>query len=186
MATKNKTTSPTAKQGKHNAVKTSAQKPTSANTVNKTGKAKAANPSAKDAKSADKGSKRCAVCDKDAAARNRVHAFNLLVEGVKHVGNALGQLGLAAIDLHKSFALYCEDADVATNGGCKEIVHNVCQLAAKVASTYEPLVHVVHNVEVGIGVKQTEFGVGVDTFKVVNIPLPAKSDEKGKKKGQTK
>ena len=172
MATvKNKTTVPAAKQGKSETVKAAAKKSATAKTSNKTIKAKDAKSADKNAKSAEKSAKRCAACDAEEFAKNRVHAFNLLVEGVKHVGNALGQLGFAAIDLRKAFYLYGTEKDETA----KEIVHDVCQLAAKVASTYEPLVRVVHNVEVGIGVKQTEFGVGVDTFKVVNIPLSAKA-----------
>ena len=162
MATKNKTTVPAAKQGKSEAVKAAAQKPASAKTGNKTGKAKAAKPADKNAKSADKGAKRCAMCEAEEFAKNRVRSFNLLVEGVKHVGNALGQLGFAAIDLRKSFDLYGAEKDETA----KEVVCDVCNLASKVASFYEPLVRTIHNVEEEIG---------VDTFKVVNIPLSAKA-----------
>jgi hypothetical protein len=171
MATKNKTTVPAAKQGKSEAVKAAAQKPASAKTGNKTGKAKAAKPADKNAKSADKNTKRCAVCEAEEFAKNRVRSFNLLVEGVKHVGNALGQLGFAAIDLRKSFDLYGAEKDETA----KEVVCDVCNLASKVASFYEPLVRTIHNVEEEIGVDHTEFAVGVDTFKVVNIPLSAKA-----------
>ena len=170
MATvKNKTTVPAAKQGKSETVKAAAKKPAPAKTSNKTTKAKAAKPVDKNAKSADKDAKRCAACEAEEFAKNRVHSFNLLVEGVKHVGNALGQLGFAAIDLRKAFDLYGAEKDETA----KEVVCDVCKLASKVASFYEPLVRTIHNVEEEIGVNPTEFDVGVDTFKVVNIPLSA-------------
>lgn len=187
MATvKNKTTAPAAKSGKTEAVKTATQKPAPVKIGNKTGKAKAAKPSAKDAKSADKSEKRCAALWAE-AAENRILAFNLLVEGTKHVCNALGQLGYAAIDLRKSFSLM----GVADEDATKEIVEDVCKLTQGIASTYEPLVRTIHRIEANIGLEETDFDITIDNVKVVNIPMhgeqkPGRATETVVKKADAK